>query len=78
MTVSWQVTRPGFVKLLVKGVKVLPSNTSNTTGSPSCSFCGKAQEEVKHLVHGEGVSICDECVELCRLIIEEEKRHAQE
>src|SRR5215813_9514670 len=34
-----------------------------------CSFCGKAQTEVKTLVAGPGVFICDECVELCRPII---------
>ena len=34
-----------------------------------CSFCGKAQTEVRTLVAGPGVFICDECVELCRPII---------
>jgi len=34
-----------------------------------CSFCGKAQTEVKTLVAGPGVFICDECVHLCRPII---------
>jgi ATP-dependent protease Clp ATPase subunit len=34
-----------------------------------CSFCGKAQTEVKTLVSGPGVFICDECVGLCRDII---------
>jgi ATP-dependent Clp protease ATP-binding subunit ClpX len=37
-----------------------------------CSFCGKAQEQVKRLVAGPGVYICDECIELCSEIIEEE------
>jgi ATP-dependent Clp protease ATP-binding subunit ClpX len=37
-----------------------------------CSFCGKAQEQVKRLVAGPGVYICDECIELCQEIIEEE------
>jgi len=38
-----------------------------------CSFCGKNQEQVKRLIAGPGaVYICDECVELCREIIEEE------
>lgn len=37
-----------------------------------CSFCGKAQDEVKKLIAGPMVYICDECVELCREIIEEE------
>jgi len=37
-----------------------------------CSFCGKPQEEVKKLIAGPSVFICDECVELCREIISEE------
>ncbi|HAI87044.1 MAG TPA: ATP-dependent Clp protease ATP-binding subunit ClpX [Firmicutes bacterium] len=37
-----------------------------------CSFCGKAQEQVKKLIAGPGVYICDECIELCNEIIEEE------
>ncbi|AUS98061.1 ATP-dependent protease ATP-binding subunit ClpX [Clostridium thermosuccinogenes] len=37
-----------------------------------CSFCGKPQEQVKRLVAGPGVYICDECIELCSEIIEEE------
>ena len=37
-----------------------------------CSFCGKSQEQVKKLIAGPGVFICDECIELCNEIIEEE------
>ena len=37
-----------------------------------CSFCGKSQEQVRKLVAGPGVYICDECIELCTEIIEEE------
>ena len=37
-----------------------------------CSFCGKSQEEVKKLIAGPAVYICDECIELCIEIIEEE------
>jgi ATP-dependent Clp protease ATP-binding subunit ClpX len=37
-----------------------------------CSFCGKSQEEVKKLIAGPAVYICDECIELCNEIIEEE------
>ncbi len=40
--------------------------------SVRCSFCGKAQENVKKIVAGPGVYICDECVELCTSIIEAE------
>jgi ATP-dependent Clp protease ATP-binding subunit ClpX len=41
-------------------------------GELKCSFCGKDQEQVKKLVAGPGVYICDECIELCNEIIEEE------
>jgi len=37
-----------------------------------CSFCGKAQEQVRRLVAGPGVYICNECIELCKEIIEED------
>lgn len=37
-----------------------------------CSFCGKSQEMVRKLIAGPGVYICDECVELCTEIVEEE------
>jgi ATP-dependent Clp protease ATP-binding subunit ClpX len=38
-----------------------------------CSFCGKGQKEVKKLIAGPGVYICDECIDLCNDIIVEEK-----
>lgn len=41
-------------------------------GQLKCSFCGKTQEQVKKLIAGPGVYICDECIELCTEIIEEE------
>ena len=41
-------------------------------GQLKCSFCGKSQEQVRTLVAGPGVYICDECIELCNEIIEEE------
>ena len=37
-----------------------------------CSFCGKSQEQVRKLIAGQGVYICDECISLCQEIIEEE------
>ncbi|HMO20498.1 MAG TPA: ATP-dependent protease ATP-binding subunit ClpX, partial [Candidatus Melainabacteria bacterium] len=37
-----------------------------------CSFCGKSQDQVKKLIAGPGVYICDECVELCNEILDEE------
>jgi ClpX C4-type zinc finger len=39
-----------------------------------CSFCGKSQTEVKKLIAGPGVFICDECVELCLPIIAEKPK----
>lgn len=41
-----------------------------------CSFCGKSQDEVRKLIAGPGVFICDECVSLCNSIIEEEFKDA--
>ncbi len=41
-------------------------------GQLKCSFCGKNQDQVRKLVAGPGVYICDECIELCNEIIEEE------
>src|SRR5258708_26562320 len=37
-----------------------------------CSFCGKSQKQVKKLIAGPGVYICDECIDLCNEIIEED------
>ena len=45
---------------------------SDKTRSVRCSFCGKSQENVRKIVAGPGVYICDECVELCNSIIEAE------
>ena len=41
-----------------------------------CSFCGKTQEQVRRLVAGPGVYICNECIELCKEIIEEDYQEA--
>ena len=43
-----------------------------------CSFCGKSQKQVKKLIAGPGVYICDECIELCNEIIEEELTETSE
>ena len=43
-----------------------------------CSFCGKSQKQVKKLIAGPGVYICDECIDLCNEIIEEELSEATE
>ena len=47
------------------------SNNSNTD-KLNCSFCGKVQDDVKKLIAGPSVYICNECVDLCNDIIEEE------
>lgn len=46
--------------------------------SLSCSFCGKSQKEVKKLIAGPSVFICDECINLCNDIIEQELDQAEE
>jgi ATP-dependent Clp protease ATP-binding subunit ClpX len=43
-----------------------------------CSFCGKSQKQVKKLIAGPGVYICDECIDLCNEIIEEELNEASD
>jgi ATP-dependent Clp protease ATP-binding subunit ClpX len=48
-------------------------STPKDNGSLRCSFCGKGQKEVKKLIAGPGVYICDECIDLCNDIIDEEK-----
>lgn len=47
-------------------------NDEETKGNISCSFCGKSQDQVKKIVAGPGVYICNECVDLCQEIMEEE------
>ena len=53
---------------------------TTTTKGPKvpyrCSFCGKSQEQVRKLIAGQGVYICDECINLCQEIIEEEMLEA--
>jgi ATP-dependent Clp protease ATP-binding subunit ClpX len=47
-------------------------NMSKYDSHLKCSFCGKSQEQVRKLIAGPGVYICDECVELCNEILDEE------
>ncbi len=56
-------------------------NTPDKTDSDKilyCSFCGKSQHEVRKLIAGPSVYVCDECVELCNDIIKEEIKHEVE
>lgn len=43
-------------------------------GKPCCSFCGKREGQVKRLISGRGVFICDECVDFCKSMLDEEKK----
>ena len=59
--------------------KMAEVTMANNSGSDSkntlyCSFCGKSQHEVRKLIAGPTVFICDECVELCMDIIREETK----
>ena len=49
----------------------MPNNFGNESDL-RCSFCGKPQSQAKRLIAGNGVYICDTCVELCMNIIEDE------
>lgn len=47
----------------------MPKETNENRKAPRCNFCGKPQSEVKRLIAGPGVFICDECVDLCSQVI---------
>ena len=49
-------------------------DSKNNKNTLFCSFCGKSQHEVRKLIAGPTVFICDECVELCMDIIKEENK----
>ncbi|WP_119318835.1 ATP-dependent Clp protease ATP-binding subunit ClpX [Companilactobacillus formosensis] len=51
-------------------------DSTENTGTISCSFCGKTQDQVKKIVAGPGVYICNECIDLCKEIIDEELNEA--
>lgn len=50
------------------------NKTPNTENQQFCSFCGKAVYEVKKLVSGRNVCICDECINLCNDIMADDNR----
>ena len=54
--------------------KVGGNNGGDSKNTLYCSFCGKSQHEVRKLIAGPTVFICDECVELCMDIIREENK----
>ena len=49
---------------------------NNEKNERSCSFCGKGEGQVRSLIAGRGVHICDECVEFCKDMLEEDKQKA--
>ena len=75
-----QVRRRQEEQELGPGSQRTPVTTSSTSKGPKvpyrCSFCGKSQEQVRKLIAGQGVYICDECINLCQEIIEEEMLEA--
>ena len=54
------------------------ARVGETSDLLKCSFCGKSQKQVKKLIAGPGVYICDECIDLCNEIIEEELAEASD
>lgn len=55
---------------------MVENSTNDGKGTLYCSFCGKSQHEVRKLIAGPTVFICDECVELCMEIIREEDKYS--
>ena len=53
----------------------MPKHGDDRSGNLVCSFCGKSQDEVRKLIAGPTVYICDECIDLCNDIIAEECEH---
>ena len=53
------------------------SNSENEKPFAVCSFCGKPQDRVRRIIAGPGVFICDECIELCKDIIDEDNEQQQ-
>ncbi len=55
----------------------MPRHNDDRSGNLVCSFCGKSQDEVRKLIAGPTVYICDECIDLCNDIIAEERDHEE-
>ena len=60
--------------LLVPNGALMTKSNGDAKNTLYCSFCGKSQHEVRKLIAGPTVFICDECVELCMDIIREENK----
>lgn len=63
---------------MISGERSVAVARIETADLLKCSFCGKSQKQVKKLIAGPNVYICDECIELCNEIIEEELAEAEE
>jgi ATP-dependent Clp protease ATP-binding subunit ClpX len=64
--------QPIIIYLASRGTLANMAPIKNYDSHLKCSFCGKSQEQVRKLIAGPGVYICDECVELCNEILDEE------
>src|SRR5882724_10640524 len=60
--------------LASRGTEMNKAGGSDTKSTLHCTFCGKSQNEVRKLISGPTVFICDECIELCMDIIGEENK----
>ena len=69
---------PGVTDAFTPGRSVVVARIGESGDLLKCSFCGKSQKQVKKLIAGPGVYICDECIDLCNEIIEEELSEASE
>jgi len=63
-----------FYEIVEKAKKYDKLAKLNRDKEIHCSFCGKSQSAVKKIVVGPGVNICNECVELCNEILNEESK----
>ena len=52
----------------------MAQNHNNKEKELICSFCGKTQEELERMIIGPGVNICNECIDLCYSLLDEENK----
>src|ERR1019366_1399344 len=74
------VPRPGAAPPPAKGTHAGEDMTDreDRRRHTRCSFCGKGQEQVRKLVAGPGVYICDQCIDLCQEVLEEDNRSSSQ
>jgi hypothetical protein len=66
--------RPSLLQFQFFGHTGWAMNDTNERPTLYCSFCGKSQREVEKLIAGPNVFICNECIELCMDILQEERQ----